>query len=302
MTTALRKAYPVLLFVVALLSGAPAGACDLDAWSNVQDPGSALSPTGAARFEGGCGLRVDLDSGASTAFAEDATPGERINPVTTYTARFYIYMGDMTLVDGDAIEILSALDAESNPVFRLEIYAGAGGLHTRLLAYEDDGGEVVAGGSGMRLDVGWRAVELSWRAAGGDGANDGELAVSVDGFLGMPSDNLGTLDNDTLVIDRVRLGLLSSNGSTVTGVYDIDSFTSGAEGPMGLINKSCSGTDVAVDNMTFLSVSGVCAATGTLSFSNRVTFDPGSTTELSGSTVTFGPGVRIRSGATVTIR
>ncbi len=296
--TAFRAA---LLLIGAILFTAPVMACNLNAWSGVQDPGSALSVTESARFDGSCGLHIDLDIGAATAYVEDTTPGSLSPPITAYVGRFYIYIGDMQLAEGDVIKLFSALDAASGPVFAVQLYAASGRLYSRLVATGDDGGTIDTSDGGLQFLPGWRAIEASWTASSGDGMDDGELTISLDGIPGAEIDNLTGLDTDTLVIDSVQLGLLGGNTGTVTGFYDVDSFASGRTGTTGLVDKNCSGVAVTVENMTFLPGAADCTATGGLTLGHRVTFDPGSVTNLSGTTVTLQPGVRILQGAVLAV-
>ena len=291
---------PVIALVLsaACLPG-PAHACDLDAWSSVVDGGGSLAASEDARYDGACGLRVDAAGGP--AFVEDATPGSLITPVSAYAARFYLYAADVQLADGDAIEVFAALDADSNPVFRLQLYRASGDLFTRLVAWEDGGATRDTGDYGMLVQPGWRALEIDWRAAGASGANDGELTIGIDGFLGMATDVVTGIDNDTLVVDRVRLGLVGGAAAGATGVIDFDAFASGRAAPMGMMSKSCSGVDVNLENATFLPGTVDCVATGSLALGQRVTFDPGSTTSLSGTIVRLGPGVSVRQGAALSV-
>jgi hypothetical protein len=66
-------------------------------------------------------------------------------------------------------------------------------------------------------------VEVEWDASQSAGINNGQLTFSIDSIQRA---DFFTLDNDTLRIDRVRLGAVSGIDPTTRGVYFFDSFES----------------------------------------------------------------------------
>ena len=289
------------LMLAALLLAAPAAqACTTDAWSAVDDPNSVLAATSAARFDGGCGLRLQLD-GIDTGYVADATPGTLAPPVVGYVARFYLYVGDSTMAESDTVTLLRGTDDGGNPLFGLEVFAHGGVLRTRLFAFSDGGIPIDTGNNGMTLNPGWRSLELNWRAASAAGALDGEMTLALDGVAGLGNQILSGLDNETQVVDTVHVGVLS-NGPGASGWFDIDAFMSKRSGYIGVVTKSCSGTDVVLDNATFLAGPTNCSATGTLELGHRVTVDEGANLDLSAQTIYLESGFTVRQGAGLTVR
>jgi hypothetical protein len=66
-------------------------------------------------------------------------------------------------------------------------------------------------------------IEFDWRAATAVGANNGSLTLWIDG---VQKASLTAVDNDTLRIDRVRLGAVSGIDSGTRGTYYFDAFES----------------------------------------------------------------------------
>jgi len=66
-------------------------------------------------------------------------------------------------------------------------------------------------------------IELDWRAATSDGANDGGLTLWIDN---VQQADLTSVDNDTWRVDRARLGALSGMDAGTSGTYYFDAFES----------------------------------------------------------------------------
>ncbi len=280
--------YPLIALTLAstLICGAKTYGCSLAQWDNVQDLNNIMSADESARFDGQCGLRVTL-AGAYTAFVEDTTPGAAFPDVTEYTARFYMYVGEMTFGAGDYAELFAGYDGGSELVFSMSIYEANGFLYTHLVLVDDFGSPIETGNNGILLKRGWRSIELKWRAASSNGANDGELTVSIDGIPGSGAEILTGLDNDTRNLSRVRLGVLSGNTSSISGALDLDLFQSGRGGTFGPIAKACVGTDVDLRNVTFLPGAADCRGGNSMYLGPRVTIDEGADLHLTAPIVTI---------------
>jgi RHS repeat-associated protein len=83
----------------------------------------------------------------------------------------------------------------------------------------------------VAIEDGWHSVEIDWQAAGEAGADDGYLAVWVDGVL---AQTLAGLDNDEQLIQAAALGVLSAPGAGTEGVLYLDAFESRTESYIGL--------------------------------------------------------------------
>jgi hypothetical protein len=66
-------------------------------------------------------------------------------------------------------------------------------------------------------------LEVEWQAASGEGANDGQLALYIDG---LERSRLVALDNDTRRVERVALGAVTGIDGGTHGSYYFDAFRS----------------------------------------------------------------------------
>ena len=66
-------------------------------------------------------------------------------------------------------------------------------------------------------------IELDWHAAMGDGADNGSLALWIDGHM---SSLITGVDNDTRRIDTTRLGAIAGIDNGTRGFYHFDAFES----------------------------------------------------------------------------
>ncbi len=108
--------------------------------------------------------------------------------------------------------------------------------------------------------------------------------------------------HDTAPARRRFLGLLNGNTANVSGSYDLDAFTSGRSGSMGMVSKSCSGSDAHLDAATFLAGSNAtCTATTHMGLGRRVTVDDGASVELDAPEVYLAPGFSVSNGGTLKV-
>ncbi|MEA3439300.1 MAG: hypothetical protein U9R58_03370, partial [Chloroflexota bacterium] len=73
-------------------------------------------------------------------------------------------------------------------------------------------------------------IEFDWKASTSPGANNGELTLWIDG---VQKEQLTNIDNDTLYIDRVRLGAVTEVDTGTRGTYYFDAFESRSDGYIG---------------------------------------------------------------------
>ncbi len=280
------------IFIVALviLSGRTL-ACTTQAWEE-DYVGGVVSAATAARFEADCGLRLDL-SGDTSGWVEDHTPGT-LADVTEYVARFYAYIDDAGVIDGTDLTLFSAEDASAsaNELFGLQLKGSGGDAVLHLYAYHADGTKVHGVGD-VPVPPGWRALALHWKT----GSGTGSVSLSIDNNADVQT--ISGLNNAGYIIEKVLLGVVAGN-SSVTGLIDVDSFTSRRTGSAGLVNRSCDGPNV--DNITFLSGPKNCNASAGLVFASRVTFDSGADVNVAAQTTTLTGGTRIPAGAILAIQ
>ncbi len=280
------------VFITALgvmLCGATL-ACTTQAWEETKT-GGVVSAGTAARFDGDCGLRLDL-SGSSSGWVEDPTPGT-LADVTEYVARFYAYVDDAQVASGETLTLFSARDSNANELFGLQLKGSGGDAVLDLYAYDDTTGIVDAEGD-VVVPFGWRALALHWNTGSGTGA----VSLSIDENN---VQNISGLNNAGYSINKVFLGVVEGNSPGLSGVIDVDSFASRRTGTAGLVNRSCSGGEVDVSNITFLSGSKSCVASGGLVFGSRVTFDSGAVVDVDAQSATLTAGTRIPAGAILAI-
>lgn len=284
-----KPGYVFLPLVYALTGGVQA--CNTDAWAQT----SNVTAINAASYEGLCGLRVDA-SDTSPHYVVDDTPGTLPQPVTSYVQRVYLYIGDLNLTDAGMIDVFVAENSAASPLFGFRLYGQSGQVKVQTFVFTDTGGEIVSSVDAT-LNPGWRSVELVWNAATGAGQDDGSLGLNVDHTVA--GEILFNLDNDTHVVDRIHLGLVSGNSADVTGILDLDAFASQKTGSPASIGKNCDGSDVSVTDKTFLPGVTNCTASTAISLGDRVVFDSGASSFIVAPSIQLLPGTSISSGASV---
>ncbi len=271
---------------VFMLQQSQALACSTSAWDD-SNKGSVVDAVNAARYDGDCGLRLNLN-GTSNGWLRDPSPGSANPAVTEYVARFYTYVDDAQLANGQGFTIFNALDSGSNELFGLELKGSPNGpvLHLYTATKEAT--------SDVSVPTGWRAIILHWTTG-----SNGALTLSIDNDQNVQT--ISSLANGGQSIHSVNLGVVDGNNASISGIVDLDSFASRRTGTAGLlISKSCSGTSPTVENATFLGPLS-CTASGLLTFGNRVTFDPQADLTIVAGAVAMNPGMAIPVGAILDI-
>jgi hypothetical protein len=85
-------------------------------------------------------------------------------------------------------------------------------------------------GSWFTISDGPHPIEIDWQAAASAGANNGYLSLWIDNAL---NQTRGSLDNDTLRVEEVRLGPLQGIDSATSGTEIFDDFVSRRTTPIG---------------------------------------------------------------------
>jgi hypothetical protein len=74
-------------------------------------------------------------------------------------------------------------------------------------------------------------IEVDWQAATGPGANDGSLALYLDGVL---KETVSGLDSDTQVVNTLKMGFTSRlGGKNISGTFYMDEFVSDSDAYIG---------------------------------------------------------------------
>ena len=279
-----------LATIAAMSCSGIAGACDLGAWT-VVDTNNRLSAVSDARNTGLCGLQVDLDN-TDSAYVIDSTASS----LTNASVRVYVFGDAVSLAGPDALTLLAGYDSGSQTVFELQLVAVSGLRKLRLTAYDDAFTAVSNTGQEVDLDDGWRSIELHWRAAGVAGANDGRLAMRLDGIL-MPSvAQLDALDNDTREWSSTRLGAVVNNTATIGGRIDFDDYSSRELGAAPMLDKFCNASSVSIENMTYRKGDWHCVAGTTFTASRRTRIDPRGLLTVISDAAVFGDGFSVANG------
>ena len=181
-----------------------------------------------AKYFGGFGPQVLVTDSFPT-YVEDDSPGlER-----RYQARFYLKLNALTQATGDEFDVFAALAPGDVPQLRVSVGRTATQTQLRLSARRDDGTFASAAPIDLVLPREWHSVEIDWKAAAAPAANDGALAVWVDG---QSRPGLTALDNDQGQIATVRWGAVEGLEGTTTGSFLLDEFESRRDGYIGLLS------------------------------------------------------------------
>jgi hypothetical protein len=177
----------------------------------------------AAALVGSQGLQALINDNNSMHITDDSPSAE-----PRYRMRFYFDPNSIAMVSGDVHFIFNGFVGTSTTVLTMQ-FRKSGTDYQVLARLLDD--------AGVWTNTGWitisdaaHSIELDWRAASGVGVNDGGLTLWIDGGIngnaGMPQANVTGIDNDTLRMDRVRLGAVSGVDNGTRGTYFFDAFES----------------------------------------------------------------------------
>ena len=196
---------------------------DLLAWtSNTNDLGD-LSVSAAAALVGSQGMRAVIDD-ANTIYVTDDSP----NAESRYRARFYFDPNSLTMGSADAHFIFKGFMGTTTDIFQVELRPSSGAYQLRVKVL-NDGATFISTSWFTITDVS-HFIEVDWRAATSAGANNGGLTLWIDG---VQQGDLTGVDNDTLRVDRARLGALSGIDAGTSGTYYFDAFESRRQNYIG---------------------------------------------------------------------
>lgn len=189
---------------------------DLSAWSANRNDGGDLKVSPAAALEGYRGLQALIDDNNAIYVTDNSPAGEAL-----YRARFSFDPNSIKMAGGNSHHIFRGFAGASTLVLRVEFrfYNGQYQLRTGL----QNDGSTWKNSSWFPITNASHTIELAWQAATGAGANNGELALWIDGAQ---KAGLNGVDNDTRRIDTVRLGALAGIDTGTRGTYYFDAFES----------------------------------------------------------------------------
>ena len=146
---------------------------------------------------------------------------DRPNGESGYQASFRFDPNTITMTSGDLHTIFYGYTGASTQVLRLELRFSSG-LYQLRAALRDDASTWKNSAFFTITDLP-HLIRIDWRAATAVGANNGSLALRIDGVL---KANVTGVDNDTRRIDRVRLGAVAAIDAGTRGNYFFDAFES----------------------------------------------------------------------------
>lgn len=191
---------------------------DFSAWSSTVTDSGDLAVTEAAAINGTYGMAVLID-GTGAIYAQDDTP----TGLTTYRAGFYIDPNGLTMADNDEFNVFRAVKEADTTCFIVALkYTTVGGYFIRALDRTDAGNFSKATSDYAITDAPHR-VDVYWTASTGVGANNGTMALYIDGVF---KQTVTAIDSDTEVVDFVRLGATQNIDVGTSGTFYIDDFES----------------------------------------------------------------------------
>jgi hypothetical protein len=153
-------------------------------------------------------------------------------PAPQYRARFYFDPNSISMTDGNAHYLFIGYDAVASPspaaVFNVDFRYSTGSYQIRLRQQDDSQATLSTGW--VTITDGPHMIEMQWQAATAVGANNGAIAIWIDG---VQRGSLSGLDNDTRRIERVRLGAASGVDAGTIGTYYLDAFESRRQSYIG---------------------------------------------------------------------
>ena len=166
------------------------------------------------------------------AVIDDATPiyvtDDNPNAEPRYRARFHFDPNSIAMVSGDTHYIFNGFTGTSPAVLAVQFRQSSGAYQLRASLLDD--GTTWINTNWFTISDASHFIELDWRAATAVGANNGGLALWIDGTQ---QADLSGVDNDTRRIDRARLGALTGIDPGTSGAYYFDAFESRRQNYIG---------------------------------------------------------------------
>jgi RHS repeat-associated protein len=197
---------------------------DLSAWSSSDTgDGNLIATTGAA-LEGDYGMQATADNQTQVYVQEQNSIGE-----PSYHASFYFDPNSIYIPGGEYFNLLSAQDATLGAAFYVQLRVMDDVYQIAAVAIDDSQQETWT--PWFTITNSPHAIEMAWEASSGLGADDGIFTLSIDGE---EADQVTGIDSDTLLIDAVKLGVLSPSSAAISGSIYFDAFQSSRVSDIGL--------------------------------------------------------------------
>jgi hypothetical protein len=189
---------------------------NLLAWTANNNDLGDLSASAASAMAGSQGMQAVIDD-VTAIYLTDDTPSAE----PRYRARFYFDPNAISMTSGDAHIIFKGFAGASTEVLKIEFRQSGGAYQIRASVAND--ALTFTNSNFFTISDAPHFIELDWRASSGPGANNGGLTLWIDNVQQV---DLTGLDNDTLRVDRARLGALSGIDVGTSGTYFFDAFES----------------------------------------------------------------------------
>jgi RHS repeat-associated protein len=189
---------------------------DLSAWSSAQTDGGNLSVISGSWIEGGYLLKAN-GNGLNEMYVADNLPQAE----SGYNARFYLHLPYGWTMPDSSFVAFQARDAADNPVVQIRISKQNDQFMVGLESYDDN--QQIVSSSLTPIMATWHAFEVEWHASSAPGANNGYSTLYVDDIA---EATITSMDNDTMQIDTIAMGILSPSAVDFTGEIFFDDFTS----------------------------------------------------------------------------
>jgi hypothetical protein len=196
---------------------------NLTAWTSNTTGGGDLSVSSAAALVGTQGLQA-LINDTTALYVTDDTP----NAEARYRVRFYFDPNTITMTSGDTHFIFKGFTSTGAEAIRVEFRFSSGLYQIRASLSNNSATWVLS--NWFTISDAPHPIELDWRAATGAGATDGGMTVWIDGIQ---QTDLTGVPNDTVRIDRGRLGALAGIDTGTLGTEYFDAFVSGRQNYIG---------------------------------------------------------------------
>ena len=194
------------------------------AWTaNTTDLGD-LSASPLAALVGSQGMQAVIDD-ANSIYVTDDSPNSELR----YRVRFYFDPNSITMASTDAHFIFKGFMGTTTDVLQVELRPSSAGFYELKAKLLNDSGVFISTNLLTISDMP-HFIELHWRASTSAGANNGGLTLWIDG---VQQEDLTGVDNDTLRVDRARLGALSGIDTGTSGTYFFDAFESRRQNYIG---------------------------------------------------------------------
>jgi len=195
---------------------------DLSAWSSSTTDGSDLSASLDA-LTSNYRLQAVIDDNNAIYVTDDSPSAE-----TRYRARFYFDPNTIVMKNNDNHYLFQGYSGTSAAVIRVQLRYSNGNYQIRAALRNDS--STWTSSSWFSITDAPHPIEIDWRAATANGANNGGLTLWIDGTQRA---NLTGIDSDTRRIDRVQLGAVSGIDNGTRGAYYFDAFDSRRQTSIG---------------------------------------------------------------------